>query len=93
MWAALQKALKDCVTERDSKTYCPFRIGGCALTATGIPAFIGLSIHSAIASQHFDMQAFGMAFATMMGGISALAGTVAFKVRSEGAPSCDSREQ
>jgi hypothetical protein len=84
MWASLKKVANDCITENDGKTYCPFRISGCALSATGIPAFIGLAIHSAIANHHFDMQEFGVAFSTMMGGISVLAGTVALKVRSEG---------
>lgn len=85
MWATAKKIFNDCTTEIDGKTYCPFRVGGVALTATSFPTFIGLSIFSVLkdASHHFDMIAFGTAFGLMMSGVAALAGGVAFKARGE----------
>lgn len=87
MWAAIKKLLKDCMTEQDGRTYCPFRIAGAGLTSTSIPTFIGLSVWSVVkGGQHFSATDFSIAFGGMMTGISVLAGTVAFKTRSEAPP-------
>jgi hypothetical protein len=87
MWSTIKKIAKDCMTEQDGQTYCPFRIAGAGLTSTSIPAFIGLSIWSVVKDgQHFNATDFSIAFGGMMTGISVLAGTVAFKTRSEVSP-------
>jgi hypothetical protein len=86
MWASLRKVLKDCNTEQDGVTWCPFRIAGNGMTAAGIPTFIFLAIWSAMHGQPIDLKDFAIAFGGMMTGISVLAGTVAFKTRSEAPP-------
>jgi hypothetical protein len=83
MWRALKKILKDCMTEQDGVTWCPFRIAGCGTTATSIPTFIWLAVWSALHGQPVDLKDFAIAFGGMMTGISVLAGTVAFKIKSE----------
>lgn len=84
MLAELKKLLKDCMTEVDGKSYCPFRVGGFALTSTSLPTFLALTVFDVVRhGQHFDMVSFGSAFGLMMSGIAALAGGVAFKARGE----------
>lgn len=85
MWAMLKKLVKDCLTEMDGKTYCPFRVGGFALSSTGIPTFIALAVYTAVksADHHFDMIGFGTAFGAMMTGLALLAGGVAVKAKGE----------
>lgn len=85
MWTTIKKLVKDCTTEIDGKTYCPFRVGGFALSASSFPTFIGLAIFSVVGdpSHHFDMIAFGTAFGAMMSGIGLLCGGVTFKARGE----------
>jgi hypothetical protein len=85
MWLTIKKVVRDCSTEIDGKTYCPFRVGGLSLIGSGIPTFIGLAIYSTVANpdHHFDMIAFGTAFGAMMTGIGLLAGGVTFKARGE----------
>ncbi|WP_017773856.1 hypothetical protein [Paraburkholderia kururiensis] len=86
MWKTITKFFKDCMTEQDGQSYCPFRIAGCGLSATSIPTFIGLTIWSVMkGNQAWDMKSFAIAFGGMMTGISVLAGTVAFKVKTENA--------
>lgn len=85
MFATLKTLVKDCTTEIDGKTYCPFRVGGFALSASTFPTFIGLAIFSVVADpgHRFDMIAFGTAFGAMMTGLGLLAGSVTFKARGE----------
>jgi hypothetical protein len=82
MFGALKKMLKDCLTENDGASYCPFRLGGFALSGTGIPTFIGCSVWQTF-NGHFDSLAFGTAFAAMMGGMAMLAGGVAMKAKTD----------
>jgi hypothetical protein len=85
MWAELKKLVKDCITEIDGQTYCPFRVGGVALTSVSLPTFIALAVFSVWKdpAHHFDMIAFGTAFGAMMTGIALLTGGVAIKARGE----------
>lgn len=85
MWQTLKKLIKDCLTENDGKSYCAFRVSGCALTLSGVPTFIALSIFAVLSNpeHHFDMVAFGTAFGFMMSGLALLAGGVAFKAKGE----------
>lgn len=83
MWATLKKLLRDCTTENNGTSYCPFRVSGLALNTTSLPTFIGCSIWSTIQTGHFDAVAFGTAFAAIMGGNALLAGGVAFKARTD----------
>lgn len=83
MISAFKKLLHDVLTENDGTSYCPFRCGGFALSATGIPTLIGCTIYSTHINGHFDMMAFGSAFAAMMGGMALLAGGVAMKARTD----------
>lgn len=88
MFATLKKLLHDCLTENDGDSYCPFRVGGFALSAGGIPSFIGCAIWTTIQTDHFDAIAFGTAFAAMMTGMAALAGGVALKARTDAPARC-----
>lgn len=83
MIAQLKQLILDCLTENDNKTYCPFRVGGAALSLTGIPTFIGGSIYDIVKSGHFDAMAFSGAFSVMLGGISVLAAGVSIKARTD----------
>lgn len=80
-FATIKKIVKDCLTENDGVSYCPFRVGGAVLSASGIPTFIGCTIFTVYQTHHFDMMAFGTGFATIFGGMAALAGGVAYKSR------------
>lgn len=82
MLAQLKKLIHDCLTENDGTSYCPFRCGGAALSATGIPAFIANSVWAGFHG-HWDPMAFGTGFAAMFGGMSMLAAGVAFKARTD----------
>jgi hypothetical protein len=83
MWAQLKKLTKDCLTENDNKTYCPFRVAGAMLTSAGLPTFISGVGYNVIHNHAFDMTAFGMAFGAMMSGVAFLAGGVAAKARTD----------
>lgn len=88
MIATLKKLIKDCLTENDGASYCPFRVGGAVLSATGIPTFIGCTIYTVLQTHHFDMMSFGAAFAAIFGGMGALAGGVGWKARSDTPGGC-----
>lgn len=83
MWQQLKTLILDCLTENDNKTYCPFRVGGAALSIGGIPTFVGGSIYNIVKAGHFDALAFAGAFSAMMGGITVLAAGVAIKARTD----------
>lgn len=83
MLASLKKLIHDCLTENDGQSYCPFRVGGFALSAGGIPTFLGCVIWTTIKSGHFDAISYGTAFGGMMAGLGVLAGGVAFKARTD----------
>lgn len=83
MFAALKKLIHDCLTENNGITYCPFRVGGFALSASGIPTFIALSVWSSLKVGHFDVMTFAGGFTTMMGGLTILATGVALKARTD----------
>lgn len=82
MFETIKKLIHDCLTENDGQSFCPFRVGGAGLSATGIPTFIGASLWSVIHG-HWDPVAYGTAFAAMMSGMALLAGGVAFKARTD----------
>jgi len=77
---ALRRLIKDCLTENDGKSYCPFRVSGCFIVLLGVPAFILLEVWSVVQQGHtFDMTAFGAAFGEMMTGIGILSGAATLK--------------
>lgn len=84
MLEQLKTLIRDCLTENDNSTYCPFRVGGAALSVGSIPTFVGGSIYNIIKAGHFDAMDFAGAFTAMMGGITVLAAGVAIKARSDG---------
>lgn len=86
MFATLKKLIHDCLTENDGQSFCPFRVGGFALSATSIPTFIICSIMSVHKTGTFDAVAFGTGFAAMMGGLAVLAGGVALKAKTDDQP-------
>lgn len=79
----LLKLLKDCLTENNGHSYCPFRVGGAALAGGGIPTFLGCTITAVLKTGQFDAVAFGTGFAAMFGGMAVLAGGVAMKARTD----------
>lgn len=80
---SLVKLIKDCLTENDGVSYCPFRVAGAALSASGIPTYIGGGIVSIYKTGALDYVTFGTGFGAMMAGLAALAGGVAFKARTD----------
>lgn len=86
MIAQLKQLVLDCLTENDNKTFCPFRVGGAALSIGGIPTFIGGWIYNTVKLGHFDGLAFAGSFSAMMGGITVLCAGVAIKARTDGKP-------
>jgi len=79
----LFKMIKDCLTENNGQSYCPFRVAGCALAASGIPTFLGCAIYATYKSGSFQFAQFGIGFASMMTGIAVLATGVAFKAKTD----------
>jgi hypothetical protein len=79
----LMKMVKDCLTENNGTSYCPFRVAGGALAAGGIPTFIGCTVFATVSTGRFDSTQFGIAFGSMMAGLTALAAGVAFKARTD----------
>ncbi|MEX3764445.1 hypothetical protein [Paraburkholderia phenoliruptrix] len=82
MFDTIKRVLKDCTTENDGSSYCPFRVTGLALAGGGIPTFIGAGIWAAYQG-HFDFVAFGTGFAAMLGGLGVLAGGIALKAKTD----------
>lgn len=83
VFASIIKLFRDCLTENDGASYCPFRVGGFALSGSAIPTFIGCTIWTTIRSGQFDAVTFGAAFISMMSGLAILAGGVALKARTD----------
>lgn len=83
MRALIKKLIHDCLTENDGVSYCPFRLGGAALSVTGIPTFIGCAIYSTVTSGRFDYVGFGTSFGMIMTGMAGLAAGVAIKARTD----------
>lgn len=79
----LKKLIKDCLTENDGQSYCPFRVAGALLTSTSIPTFIGSTLYTVFLNHHFDYIAFGTAFGAMASGLSVLAAGVGFKAKTD----------
>jgi hypothetical protein len=80
---SLVKLIKDCLTENDGVSYCPFRVAGAALATSGIPAFVGGAIVDIYKHGTLDYVTFGTGFGAMMAGLAALAGGVAFKAKTD----------
>lgn len=82
MWEQIKRLVKDCLTENNGTSYCPFRVTGLVLAGGGIPTYIGAGILAAWQG-HFDFVAFGTGFAAMLGGLGMLAGGIALKARTD----------
>jgi len=82
MFDTIKRVLKDCTTENNGSSYCPFRVTGLALASGGIPTFVGAGALAAWHG-HFDFVAFGTGFAAMLGGLGVLAGGIALKARTD----------
>jgi hypothetical protein len=78
----LKRLIKDCLTENNGTSYCPFRVSGAALTASSIPTFIG-GVISQIAHGRFDPMQFAMAVAAMLAGLTVLAAGVSLKAKTD----------
>ncbi|SAK98559.1 hypothetical protein AWB80_07551 [Caballeronia pedi] len=83
MFDSIKKLVHDCLTENNGTSYCPFRVGGCALTLGGIPTFLGCAIYTTVVNGHFQFTEFGVGFGAMMTGMGVLAGGVALKARTD----------
>jgi hypothetical protein len=78
-----RKVFKDCTTENNGTSFCPFRVSVMFMIFTGWPVFLGAVIFTVWHSHTFDMIAFGTAFGAMFAGTATLAGGVAVKSRFE----------
>lgn len=83
MLLTIRKLFRDCLTQNDGKSYDPIRVGGAALTVTGLPTFIWGTVYSTIHTQHFDYQGFAFAFGGVAAGMLALATGVSVKARTD----------
>jgi hypothetical protein len=83
MWQTIKKVIKDCCTENNGTSYCPFRVSGFAFSAGACPTFTACAVWTTIQTGHMDYMAFGAGFASIMGGLALLAGGVAFKARTD----------
>lgn len=83
MFASISKLIKDCLTENDGKSYCPFRVSGASLSALGIPTFVAGGVMSIIKTGTLDYITFATGFGAMMTGLAVLAGGIALKARTD----------
>lgn len=80
---SLVKLIKDCLTENNGTSYCPFRVAGAALSTTGIPTFVSGGIVSIYKTGTLDYVTFGTGFGAMMAGLAGLAAGVAYKAKTD----------
>lgn len=82
------KFFKDCLTEADGATWCPFRIAGVSAAVSCIPTFVGLSIYTVVfRGEPFHPSDFSTGFGGLMMGIGVLASAVTAKTKwAENAP-------
>ncbi|AVG17366.1 hypothetical protein CFN79_16685 [Chromobacterium vaccinii] len=79
----LTKCLKDCLTENDGASYCPFRIAGMALAGSGIPTFIWGAVHTVLMTGALDYVAFATGFGGMLTGLTVLCAGIALKAKTD----------
>ncbi|AXT46337.1 hypothetical protein [Chromobacterium rhizoryzae] len=80
---ALTKCIKDCLTENDGSSYCPFRVSGAALAGSGIPTFIWGTVHTVIKTGTLDYVAFATGLGGMLTGFTVLCAGVALKAKTD----------
>lgn len=80
---SLTKLIKDCLTENDGTSYCPFRVAGASLSTLGIPTFVAGGITSIVKTGSLDYIAFATGFSAMLAGLAVLAGGVALKAKTD----------
>ena len=83
MFATISKLVKDCLTENDGASYCPFRVSGSALSALGIPTYMAGGIMSIYKTGTLDYITFATGFGAMMTGLAVLAGGIALKAKTD----------
>lgn len=83
MFETIKRVVKDCVTENNGTSYCPFRVSGFGFAAGGCPTFLACALWTTFKTGHCDYMAFGAGFASMMGGLALLAAGVAMKARTD----------
>jgi hypothetical protein len=66
----IPKFVMDILTETDNSTYCPVRI----VALIGCLQYLGLSLAHYIQHGAFEVQAFGVGFAAIIGGVGAALG-------------------
>ena len=83
MLDSLKKLVHDCLTENDSKSYCPFRVAGASLSTLGIPTFVAGGAMSIYKTGTLDYITFATGFGAMMTGLAVLAGGIALKAKTD----------
>jgi fluoride ion exporter CrcB/FEX len=83
MMNTLKAVIHDCLTGKDGTTYDPARVAGYTGGFATLATFLGNSIYITITTHHFDMQAFGIGGAAILGGIAAVAFGVKAKATTE----------
>jgi hypothetical protein len=83
MWQTIKKVVRDCCTENNGTSYCPFRVTGFTFGSLACPAFNLCALWTTLQTGHFDYMSFGAGFASMMGGLALLAAGVAMKARTD----------
>jgi hypothetical protein len=77
------KVFRDCITENDGMSVCPFRLCGLLMSLTGIVLFAAATVVSLVHAHPVDLVQFGIGFGSMMAGVAVLAGGVALKATTD----------
>jgi hypothetical protein len=83
MFEQIKKLVKDCLTENNGTSYCPFRVAGASLSVLGIPTFVAGGIASIYKTGALDYITFATGFGAMMTGLAVLAGGIALKAKTD----------
>ena len=79
----MRKFFLNWITEPDNKTFCPVRF----LSIAAVVEFLALSVHVFYRTGAFDMQAYGVGFAALIGGVGIALGIKKDSPASDGSKS------
>jgi hypothetical protein len=80
----MNKFFKDLLTENDGQSYDLVRVAIFLVVSMGIPTLVWGAVYSTIhPDHHFDLQGFGIALGSLLGGICAAAVGVGQKQKTD----------
>lgn len=78
-----KKAVRDCITENDGDTVCPFRVCGMLMSFVGISVFGAAAVVMLVNNKQLDFEQLGIGFASMTSSLAILAGGIAIKATTD----------